>query len=111
MSAELTSSQRKYLRGLAHGLDPLVHVGKEGLTDGLLRELDRVLEVHELVKIRYQDAPAREERAALSSGIERRLRCAEVGRVGHVAIFYRRQPDPEKRRIALPAAGSPARQG
>jgi len=101
VDAELSSRQRKFLRGMAHAFKPLVHVGKEGLSPGLLSELDRALAEHELVKVRFQEAPGREQRADLSAAIEERLGCAEVGRTGHVAIFYRQQPDPEKRKIHL----------
>jgi len=98
---ELSPRQKTFLRGLAHAHQPLVHVGKEGLSAGLLAELDRSLAEHELVKVRFQEAPERQERAALAAAIEERLGCAEVGRIGHVAIFFRQQPDPEKRKIHL----------
>ncbi|MCB9378603.1 MAG: YhbY family RNA-binding protein [Holophagales bacterium] len=101
MDSELSSRQRKFLRGMAHAYKPLVHVGREGLSTGLLAELDRALSEHELVKVRYQEAPEREARAALSAAVEERLGCVEVGRTGHVAIFFRQQPDPEKRKIHL----------
>ena len=48
----LTSSQRKRLRGLAHDLHPLVHLGKAGLTDAALAQIDKELADHELIKVR-----------------------------------------------------------
>lgn len=101
MGTVLSPRQKKFLRGVAHAYPPLVHVGKEGLSSGLLAELDRALAEHELVKVRFQEAPERQERAALAEAIEERLGCVEVGRIGHVAVFYRQQPDPEKRKIHL----------
>jgi RNA-binding protein len=96
---ELSSRQRKFLRGLAHAYEPVVHLGKAGLTDAVLAQIDRALADHELIKLRYVDG--KEEKAELAAAIEERLACAEVGRVGHVSVFYRPQPDPERRKIHL----------
>ncbi len=86
---------------MAHSFEPLVQIGKEGLTEGLFAELDRVLAGHELVKVRFREGPGREEKAALTAAIESRLDCVEVGRVGHVAVFFRPHSDPEQRKIHL----------
>ena len=50
---QLTGKERRRLRGLAHGLKPLVHVGRNGVTDGVIDDADRALRDHELVKIRF----------------------------------------------------------
>ena len=96
----LTSKQRKRLRGLAHALEPVVHVGKEGATAALVAQVARALDDHELIKIRFVDGKA--DKAELVAAIVAATGAAEAGTVGHVAILYRRQPDPEKRRIELP---------
>lgn len=96
---ELSARQRKFLRGLAHGYEPIVHLGKSGLTDAVAAQIDRALDDHELIKLRYVDG--KEEKNALAAAIEERLSCSEVGRVGHVSVFYRPQADPEKRKIHL----------
>ena len=96
----LSGNQRKFLRAEAHHLEPSVRVGKEGLTAGLLAAIDQALEAHELIKIRF--VALKEEKAIAIPEIEGRTGSACVGVVGHVGIFYRQQPDPEKRRIALP---------
>lgn len=95
----LTSAQRKRLRGLAHDLKPLVQLGKSGLTAGVLAEIDRALDDHELIKVRF--LAGKEAKEALVGEIVARLGCSEAGRIGHVSILYRRQRDPEKRRIPL----------
>lgn len=101
MSAlELTSSQRKYLRGMAHELDPLVLVGKGGVSDGLLDNLDQALDSHELVKVKFN--AFKEQRKELAAQLADRLDAAEVGGIGHVAIFYRPSRDEKKRHIELP---------
>ncbi len=95
----LTSAQRKRLRGLAHDLKPLVQLGKSGLTAGVLAEIDRALDDHELIKVRF--LAGKEAKEALVGEIVARLGCGEAGRIGHVSILYRQQRDPEKRRIRL----------
>ena len=97
---KLTGSQRKYLRGVAHGYKPLVQIGKEGLSKNVLSSIDTAIEAHELIKVKI--AAEREQRERLVPVIEDRLNCECVGTVGRMAIFYREQPDPEKRKIEVP---------
>ena len=51
----LSSSQRKYLRGVAHGLKPVVLIGQKGLTTSVVDALDEALMTHELVKAKFID--------------------------------------------------------
>ena len=97
---ELKGSQRKYLRGLAHSYKPLVQIGKEGLSESVIRAIDTALEAHELIKLKI--AAERDEREQFVPVIEARLNCECVGTVGRIAILYREHPDPEKRKIAVP---------
>ena len=99
---ELKGSQRKYLRGLAHPLNPSAIVGQKGVTQALVDEIDMALTAGELIKIRFQDHKEKEVKAALVEEICSRNHCHLAGMIGHVAILYRRHPDPEKRRIKLP---------
>ncbi|MBF0179639.1 MAG: ribosome assembly RNA-binding protein YhbY [Magnetococcales bacterium] len=96
----LTSTQRKFLRGRAHGLEPVILVGREGVSTALLAELDLALEAHELIKVKFHDHKEEKEtlteRIALESGGEL------AGMIGHVAIFYRPRRDPDKRTLRLP---------
>jgi RNA-binding protein len=96
---ELTGAQRKYLRGMAHHLSPIVQVGKNGLTDGVVKSIDEALDIHELIKVRMSEP---EEKKEMADEIAQRTRSARVGLIGHIVILYRRQPDPEKRTIDLP---------
>lgn len=97
---ELKGSQRKYLRGVAHGFKPLVQIGKEGLSDGVMQAVDTALEAHELIKVKI--AADREEREQFVPALEERASCECVGTIGRMAILYREHPDPEKRKISLP---------
>ena len=106
---ELKGMHRKYLRGLAHGLKPLVLVGKSGVTPGLLASVHQALDDHELIKVRFIDH--KEDKDELALRIAGEAKCSLAGRIGNVAIFYRQQADPGKRKIALPKAGKEAEEG
>lgn len=95
----LTGSQRKHLRGLAHAYRPAVQVGKGGLTDPVVASIDEALAARELIKV--QIFTARDERMEIAAAVEARLACECVGSVGRMAIFYRQQPDPERRHIKV----------
>jgi RNA-binding protein len=103
MALSLTSRQRKVLRGLAHALEPIVQIGKAGVSPEALGQIDRALEAHELIKVRF--LAGKEEKEPLIREIVAGTGAAEAGRVGHVSILYRPHPDPEKRRIVLPRWG------
>ena len=96
----LTSSQRKHLRGLAHALEPVVQIGKSGLSEEVVAQVDRMLTIHELIKIRFVAGKA--EKAVLADELCARTGAEAAGTVGHVAILYRRHADSEKRKIRLP---------
>lgn len=95
----LTSKQRQFLRGLAHPLSPVVHVGKGGVTDALIAETRKSLHSHELIKVRIaidESAERKEVAQRLAAATDAQL----AGTIGKVAILYReRDEDPE---IKLP---------
>jgi len=93
----LTGTQRKFLRGLAHGLEPVVHVGRAGITEPVIAALQRALADHELIKVKL--AADRQERDRMAAAIEAVCDAQVVGRIGTIAVVYRADPDPEKRRI------------
>ena len=96
----LTSLERKHLRGLAHDLRPLLHVGKEGLSDAVVRQLDQALGAHELVKVKFLMADRLQKQAACEA-IAQRLQCELAGLIGHIAIVFRQHPEVAKRRIEI----------
>jgi RNA-binding protein len=98
--ANLTSSQRKWLRGQAHELRPVVQIGRQGLTEGALRQVDEALSNHELIKVQLP-AP-REQKDEIAARLASELGAETAGRIGHILILYRQQPDPEKRSIEFP---------
>lgn len=97
--AALTGTERKFLRGLAHELEPVVHVGRAGVSEPVLEAIRAALAAHELIKVKL--AAEREERGRMAAAIEAGCNAEVVGRVGTIAVVYRADPDPEKRKIAL----------
>lgn len=95
----LTSAQRKQLRAMAHHLDPLILVGKQGASDMLVRATAEALDSHELIKVRFNEF--KDEKRDLIETIAFRTGSQLVGLIGHVAILYRQNPDEEKRKINL----------
>ncbi len=96
----LTGKQRKYLRGLAHGLSPVVLIGVKGLADEEIRAVEEALCAHELIKVRFLDH--KDEKKELAGAIAEATGSAVAGIIGHIAILYRPHPDPARRRIVLP---------
>jgi len=97
----LTSTERKHLRGLAHSLSPVVHVGRQGLTAAVIEATRRALDEHELIKVKM--AADRDERERIALDLQERCDAVLAGTIGTIAILYRQHPDPERRRIAIPA--------
>ena len=96
----LAGFQRRYLRGLGHGLRPVVVVGKAGLSAGLFDKARRELDAHELIKIRFAEFKA--ERRALADRLASETGSEVVGRTGHTALLFLPHPDPSRRRIRPP---------
>jgi RNA-binding protein len=86
----LSEKQKKHLRRLAHPMSPIVILGNAGLTAGVINELDRALNDHELVKVaaRVGDRVSRD--TALGD-LAVRTSSEIVQRIGHVGVFYRRR--------------------
>ena len=103
---ELSGFQKKYLRGLAHGEKPVVHIGHSGVTEAVIRAVNEALNTHELIKIKFVDFKEKAQKVGLSEDIERRTNAEMVGMIGHVAVFFRQNDDPGQRRIAVPERSS-----
>ncbi|WP_395790696.1 ribosome assembly RNA-binding protein YhbY [Aquimonas sp.] len=99
MFQQLSNTQQRFLRGLAHALKPVILIGGKGLTDAVLAELDLALEHHELVKVKVsaEDRDARDEMVA---EMVTKSRANLVQRIGNIATLYRRSRD--RQQITLP---------
>src|SRR5512139_304256 len=101
MSLALSNAQKRYLRGLAHDLKPVIMVGAKGVTDALVAELDLALEQHELLKVKVA-AEDRETRDSWIEAMTAQAKATLVSRIGHTAVLYRRRKD--KPLVILPKA-------
>lgn len=97
----ITSKQRSYLRGLAHDLDPMVFLGKGGLTENIIREMDVNLEIRELVKVKLQDGCELSPKEVANQMAER-LDAEFVQAIGKKFTLYRQSK--ENKQIELPKA-------
>ena len=97
----VTNSQKSYLRSRANALKPFVMIGKEGLKPTIIQAIDKNLELHELVKIKFQDF--QDEKQTIMDEICLRTNGMLVDIIGNNALIYRENPDPLKRVIHLPA--------
>ncbi|MDF9827529.1 RNA-binding protein [Ereboglobus sp. PH5-10] len=96
----LTGAQRKKLRGIGQTLEPVLKLGKSGITREFLLELQRALNAHELIKVRLLEKD-RDVRAELCERIADEGRCVCVGAVGGTALFFRRQEARDKQRVEI----------
>ena len=95
----LRGIQKRHLRGLAHHLSPVVHLGKAGLTDGIVAATDQALTDHELIKVRLPQVD-KTQRKALAESLEKSTNSDQAGLTGRMLVLYRRHPDEPK--IKLP---------
>jgi RNA-binding protein len=95
----MTSKQRAYLRGLANKMEPVLQIGKQGVTPETVRAADEVLESRELVKISVlQNCETDPGDAAVT--LAGRTRAEVVQVIGKKIVLYRTAK--EKPKIQLP---------
>lgn len=95
----LTGKQKSFLRSLAHKLKPVVQVGHQGATEGVLSAVEIALERHELIKVKVSgesETDVVEIAPALEQGTHSQV--AQI--IGHTVVLYRRREKDPK--IVLP---------
>ena len=97
---ELTSKQRAQLRGLANSLDTILHVGKDGISDNLVKQANDALEARELIKGRVLENSMLTAREACEQ-LAKLTRSEEVQVIGTKFVLYRQHYDKGKRKIEL----------
>lgn len=97
---ELTSKQRAQLRSLANGEDVIVHIGKDGITENLVKQADGALEARELIKCRVLENSMYTAREACEE-LSRMTRSEQVQVIGSKFVLYRQNRDKSKRKIQL----------
>ena len=94
----LSTKQKQFLKGLAHHLNPVVMLGGNGLTEGVLAESENALNHHELIKVKVAGAD-RETKQLIIDAIVRETKAAQVQTIGHILVLYRPS---EEVKIQLP---------
>lgn len=95
----ITAKQRSYLKGLANKKKPLAQLGKDGITEAFITQMDALLESHELVKVNVLDASLMGSKDA-GNKVAKRTKAEFVQAIGNKFVVYRRaQEDPK---IELP---------
>ncbi|NWG39095.1 MAG: ribosome assembly RNA-binding protein YhbY [Hydrogenophilaceae bacterium] len=89
----LTPAQRQYLKGLAHPLSPVVIIGEKGLTEAVIKEIDRALAAHELIKIKA-GSDEKETRARWQAEICSTLDATPVQLIGKILVIYKQAKKP-----------------
>jgi RNA-binding protein len=95
---ELTGKQKKHLRGLGQLLDPLMTVGKEGITDPVIKNIGDLLDKRELIKVRLA-GPSGAARKEVGPALAQAADAECIAVVGRTVLLYRPNPDlkPSKR--------------
>jgi RNA-binding protein len=98
-SMSLTNPQIRQLKSFAQRLEPVLHLGKAGVTEAFLKSVEQELNNHELIKLKF--AAFKDEKKTLAADIAARTNSELVWIVGHVAVLYRAHPEPARRRVEL----------
>jgi RNA-binding protein len=102
----LSGKQRRFLRAQAHALEPVVSLGKEGITPSLVGAVNEALLTHELIKVRVlESAPL--ERQEVAEQLPGEAKAELVGLIGRIVILYKRHPN--KPKLVLPREPKPER--
>jgi RNA-binding protein len=87
VSIVLTGAQKRALKSRAQTLDAIIRVGQGGLSEPMVAGMDRALETHELVKVRF--VGQKEEKRTLAPELAEKTSSVLVQMVGNVAVYYR----------------------
>ena len=101
--APLSSKERARLRGEAHPLKPLVHVGKEGVTTAVVRSVEQALSGRALLKVRVLEAAPEQVKDVAHALAGRIDGCTVLQVLGRTATLYRPLPEPKAAPAPTPA--------
>ena len=92
----LSIAEKKRFRRIGHELKPVVMTGNEGLSEGVVAEVDRALEDHELIKVRI-NGEDRDARAEAMQSLAAQCKAQVVQVIGKIVLLYRpaRKPNPK----------------
>lgn len=91
---KLSTNQKKFLRGIAHGLNPMIIIGANGVTESLMNELESTLAHHEILKIKMSSAD-REDRKKMVDYVLEQTGALLIQSIGKVCVIYRQAENTE----------------
>ncbi|MDX1539055.1 ribosome assembly RNA-binding protein YhbY [Arsukibacterium sp.] len=94
----LTNKQKQFLKAKAHELKPVILLGGNGLTEGVIAEIEVALNFHELIKIKVPTED-REQKVFIMDAIIRETKAEKVQVIGKTLVLYRQS---EAKKIQLP---------
>lgn len=104
----MTSKERAALRAKANPLEPIFQIGKDGISDNLVSQIDDALDVRELLKIRVHLETAPESPREFADRLAQRLEAEVIQVIGGVIVIYRKADKEKinaKKEARLKAAG------
>lgn len=97
---ELNGTQKRKLKSMAHELKPVVLIGQKGITESLVKAVDRALEDHELIKVKFVDL--KDEKGDLAGKVAGDTGAFLVNMIGNTVILYRENPErPKEEKIKI----------
>ncbi|WP_409423578.1 ribosome assembly RNA-binding protein YhbY [Pseudoalteromonas sp. RW-H-Ap-1] len=99
----LSNKQKQFLKGQAHSLKPVVLLGSNGLTEGVVVEIQSALEIHELIKVKVP-TDDRETKKLIFDAIVRETGATKLQTIGHTIVLYRQSPE---KKFSYLAANNP----
>lgn len=88
----LNNKQKQFLKGLAHNLKPVVQLGANGLTEGVLVEINNALDHHELIKVKVPSED-REEKKLIMDAIVRETQAVNLQTIGHTLVLFKQSSE------------------
>ena len=99
MNKMLPGKQKSYLKGLAHTMQPIIQVGKNGVNDALIKTVYDALEARELIKVSVLQN-CLEEPKSIAEEIASVIEAEVVQVIGKTIVFYKESS--KKKQIILP---------
>lgn len=99
----ITGKQRAYLRGLAQKIDPILQIGKEGLSENVIMAIDEAIQKRELIKISILETAFLDTKQTCNE-IASHIGAEPVQAIGNRFVLYRQASEEKNRKIEIPSA-------
>ena len=96
----ITRKQRSELKKMGQEIKPTVMIGKEELTEAVIKSIDDYLAKHELIKVQIQDGAVLDPKETANE-VAKELGAEFVQAIGRKFVLYRAATDPDKRKISI----------